>query len=138
MSLYAAAQFAIGRLAHRFDPQVLQAMLHLPALHAESFADAAAMAGWTQALERQLATQGLGKPRYRANAQIASETHPGALVVQRQHHGLEVTQTFPAGLFESGELLRDAQWLRLALNIGGQNAVGFAALLLGSGLGRIL
>ncbi|HPA01255.1 MAG TPA: toprim domain-containing protein, partial [Chiayiivirga sp.] len=104
MSLYAAAQFAIGRLAHRFDPQVLQAMLHLPALHAESFADAAAMAGWTQALERQLATQGLGKPRYRANAQIASETHPGALVVQRQHHGLEVTQTFPAGLFESGEL----------------------------------
>ena len=104
MNLYAAAQFAIGRLAHRFDPQVLQAMLHLPALHAESFADAAAMAGWTQALERQLATQGLGKPRYRANAQIASETHPGALVVQRQHHGLEVTQTFPAGLFESGEL----------------------------------
>ena len=46
--------------------------------------------------------------------------------------------TFSTFIFESGELLRDAQWLRLALNIGGQNAVGFAGLILGSGLGRIL
>jgi len=46
--------------------------------------------------------------------------------------------TFSTFIFESGELLRDAQWLRLALNIGGQNAVGFAGLILGSSLGRFL
>lgn len=46
--------------------------------------------------------------------------------------------TFSTYIFESGELLRDAQWLRLALNIGGQNMTGFAALLLGTSLGRIL
>ena len=46
--------------------------------------------------------------------------------------------TFSTFIFESGELLRDAQWLRLALNIGGQKAVGFAGLVLGSSLGRIL
>jgi CrcB protein len=46
--------------------------------------------------------------------------------------------TFSTFVFESGELLRDAQWLRLALNVGGQNAVGFAALFLGTSLGRIL
>ena len=46
--------------------------------------------------------------------------------------------TFSTFIFESGELLRDAQWLRLVLNIGGQNVAGFAALFLGTSLGRIL
>lgn len=46
--------------------------------------------------------------------------------------------TFSTFMFESGEILRDGQWLKLALNIGGQNTVGFAALFLGSTLGRIL
>ena len=46
--------------------------------------------------------------------------------------------TFSTFIFESGEILRDAQWLKLALNLGGQNAVGFVALFLGSSLGRIL
>jgi CrcB protein len=46
--------------------------------------------------------------------------------------------TFSTFMFESGEILRDGQWLKLALNIGGQNTVGFMALFLGSTLGRIL
>jgi CrcB protein len=46
--------------------------------------------------------------------------------------------TFSTFVFESGELLRDAQWLRLILNVGGQNVAGFAALFLGTSLGRIL
>lgn len=46
--------------------------------------------------------------------------------------------TFSTFMFESGEILRDAQWLKLVLNLGGQNAVGFAALFLGTSLGRIL
>jgi len=46
--------------------------------------------------------------------------------------------TFSTFIFESGEILRDAQWLHLAVNVCGQNAVGFAALFLGSSLGRIL
>ncbi len=46
--------------------------------------------------------------------------------------------TFSTFMFESGEILRDAQWLKLMLNLGGQNVVGFAALFLGTSLGRIL
>ncbi len=104
MTAYGAAQAAIGRLSHRFDPQILQAMLHLPALRVDSFTDEAAMAEWAAALERSLATRGLGKPRYRVRVQAPGGEYAGAVVVQRQHHGLEVTQTLPAGLFESGEL----------------------------------
>lgn len=46
--------------------------------------------------------------------------------------------TFSTFMFESGELLRDGQMLRLALNLGGQNLFGFCALFLGSTVGRLL
>lgn len=46
--------------------------------------------------------------------------------------------TFSTFIFESGAILNDGQWLKLALNVGGQNIVGFAALYLGTGLGRII
>ena len=46
--------------------------------------------------------------------------------------------TFSTFIFESGALAGDAQWLRLALNIGGQNLVGLVALYLGTSLGRII
>jgi CrcB protein len=46
--------------------------------------------------------------------------------------------TFSTFIFESGGILDDGQWLKLALNLAGQNVVGFAALYLGTGLGRIV
>jgi CrcB protein len=46
--------------------------------------------------------------------------------------------TFSTFIFESGALAHDAQWLRLALNIGGQNLVGLVALYLGASLGRFI
>jgi CrcB protein len=46
--------------------------------------------------------------------------------------------TFSTFIFESGGILNDGQWLKLALNLGGQNLVGFMALYMGTGLGRII
>jgi CrcB protein len=46
--------------------------------------------------------------------------------------------TFSTFIFESGGIMNDGQWLKFALNVGGQNIVGFAALYLGTGLGRII
>ncbi len=104
MSSYEAALVAIDRLSHRFDANVMQAMLSLSPLRTESFADDKTMDAWTAALEARLAQSGLGKPRYQISAQRPDETHDGALVIQRQHHGLGVTQTMSAGFFESGEM----------------------------------
>jgi len=46
--------------------------------------------------------------------------------------------TFSTYIFESGGIIDDGQWLKLALNIGGQNVLGFIGLFLGTALGRIL
>lgn len=44
--------------------------------------------------------------------------------------------TFSTFAFETGQLLRDAEWLKAGLNLLAQNVVGVAALLLGFVIGR--
>jgi len=46
--------------------------------------------------------------------------------------------TFSTYIFESQAMLAGGEWLRLALNLAGQNLAGFAAFYLGTLLGRIL
>jgi CrcB protein len=44
--------------------------------------------------------------------------------------------TFSSLIFETGELVRGSQWGLAALNVLGQNALGFVAFYLGTALGR--
>lgn len=46
--------------------------------------------------------------------------------------------TFSTFAFETGQQLRDAQWLPAAANVGAQVALGLAGLFLGFALGRLL
>ncbi len=46
--------------------------------------------------------------------------------------------TFSSLIFETSELLRGSQWGFAALNLAGQNILGFAAFFLGTALGRSL
>jgi DNA gyrase subunit B len=79
-------------------------LLDLPTLTSESFVDIDALAPWLARLEQRLAASGLGKPRYRLSALAAADEQGGALMIERQHHGLSVTQSIPAALFDGGEL----------------------------------
>lgn len=45
--------------------------------------------------------------------------------------------TFSSLIFETGELLRGTQWAYAALNLMGQNLLGFAAFHIGAALGRV-
>jgi DNA gyrase subunit B len=101
---FVAAQDAIRRLSHRFDALVLDALLDLPPLRADAFVDVAALQPWLARLQQRLAASGLGKPRYRVAALAADAEQGGALQIERQHHGLGVTHTLPASVFEGAEL----------------------------------
>jgi len=46
--------------------------------------------------------------------------------------------TFSTYIFESSALAQNVQWLKLGLNVLGQNALGFSALYLGYLTGRII
>ncbi len=108
--LYAGARDAIARNAYRYDPALLEALIDFTPLDAASLAHNTDERTELDALEARLNRTGLGRPRYRVNAQVASDTQPGALVVTRTHMGESQIQVLPLSSFEMGELrpLRDA------------------------------
>ena len=102
---FVATRETIARFAHRVDTPVLEAMLEMPPLKAEDFADAATLAPWCRTLENRLNATGLGRARYVFSIQPASgEGHAGALVIGKQHHGLVATQVLAAPQLLGGEL----------------------------------
>ena len=108
--LYAGARDAIARNAYRYDPALLEALIDFTPLDAASLARNTDERTELDALEARLNRTGLGRPRYRVNAQVGSDAQPGALVVTRTHMGESQIQVLPLSSFEMGELrpLRDA------------------------------
>jgi fluoride exporter len=46
--------------------------------------------------------------------------------------------TFSTFMFESGQLMRDAEWMLVAANVGGQTVVGLIALFAGLAVARVV
>ncbi|WP_424681644.1 DNA topoisomerase (ATP-hydrolyzing) subunit B [Frateuria sp. YIM B11624] len=100
---YQNALDQIERLGHRFDANVLSAMLEHPPIEAALWADASAMQDWLDALAGRLAASGLGKPRYRLALRPANEQQPAAVEVVREQHGLSHTWLLPQPFFNGAE-----------------------------------
>ncbi|MFC7301029.1 DNA topoisomerase (ATP-hydrolyzing) subunit B [Cognatiluteimonas weifangensis] len=110
---YAAAREAIARNAHRYDPNVLAALIDFTPLDAAHLVQNIDERHELDALEARLNRVGAGKPRYALALQPATATHQAALLVKRRHMGEELLQVLPLAVFESGELraLREAALL---------------------------
>ncbi|MCK7592449.1 DNA topoisomerase (ATP-hydrolyzing) subunit B [Pseudomarimonas salicorniae] len=104
LAQYASAQDAIRRVATRFDPRVLEAMLELPPLSGDIWDDQARLDSWGQRLSAELAGAGLGRPVYTVNLQARANEEPGLLSIERRHHGLSATQSIASTQFASAEL----------------------------------
>ncbi len=104
MQSIANAQGVVDRHRHRVDAAVLEAIYEAEPLTTEIFADAARLAAWCSAQTVKLEASGLGKPRYRLLGQVQDGDSPGAIIVEKQHHGLATTQTMAATQLLGGEL----------------------------------
>jgi len=100
---YQTALDQIERLGHRFDANVLSAMLEHAPIDAHHWDDAAAMQGWLDGVARNLASSGLGKPRYRLSFRPAHGEQPAAVEVVRDQHGLSHTWLLPQPFFSGSE-----------------------------------
>ncbi len=119
----AAARAQIDRLAHRYDPRVLEAMLDVPPLAADAFADAETLTRWTEVLAGRLAGAGLGRARYALTAQPAEGDRPGAIRITRHHHGLSVDMLLPQAFFEGADYQPLREVATLANGLIGEGAV---------------
>ncbi|MBS3958598.1 MAG: DNA topoisomerase (ATP-hydrolyzing) subunit B [Xanthomonadaceae bacterium] len=104
MQAVANAQETVERHRHRVDAAVLEAIYQAAPLTAETFADAAQLAAWCDAQNARLRAAGLGKPRYVLRAQAEHGDVPGAILVEKQQHGLTGVQTIAAAQLLHGEL----------------------------------
>jgi DNA gyrase subunit B len=104
MQSVATAQETVDRHRHRIDGAVLEAIYQAAPLSAEAFADAATLAAWCDAQNAKLKASGLGKPRYVLKPQAEDGDVPGAIHVEKHHHGLSTRQTIAAAQLLSGEL----------------------------------
>ena len=100
---YQAALDQIERLGHRFDANVLTAMVEHDPIQADHWNDAAAMQTWLEGIVRNLASSGLGKPRYRLSFRPAHGEQPAAIEVVREQHGLNHTWLLPQPFFAGSE-----------------------------------
>ncbi|RUL75361.1 DNA topoisomerase (ATP-hydrolyzing) subunit B [Dyella choica] len=100
---YQVALDQIERLGHRFDANVLTAMVEHAPIEPRHWEEAAAMQDWLDGLSRHLASSGLGKPRYRLAFRSAHGEQPAAIEVVREQHGLSHTWLLPQPFFAGSE-----------------------------------
>jgi len=104
MQAVAHAQETVDRHRHRVDGAVLEAIYQAEPLTPGHFADVARLDAWCDAQNARLKASGLGKPRYTLRGQAEAGDVPGAILVEKQHHGLTGVQTIAAGQLLTGEL----------------------------------
>src|SRR3546814_4610780 len=84
-TLFRSARDTIARNAHRYDPNVLEALIDYTPLDSEHLAQNTDERHELDALEKRLNRSGLGKPRYPVSLQPAPAAHPAELLVRRTH-----------------------------------------------------
>ena len=121
MTRFDAATKHLDRMAQRFDRGLLEAMIDLAPVTAETFSDSAALHSWAQSLAKRLEKGSLDAPRYVINVigenddeSVVSSTPQGrAISLTRRHHGLSSIQTLTLPFFLStdyrpiGDLAKD-------------------------------
>jgi len=100
---YAAALDSIERNAHRYDRNLLEALVDFVPMDLESLRAAGEGEG-LDALAKRLNQGSLGSPRFTLELQEANDERPAAVLVTRRHMGEQHIQVLPMSAFESGEL----------------------------------
>ena len=100
---YVAAVEQIERLRQRCDTNLLTAMLDMAPPSAELWQQPQAAATWATQISAKINSSGLGRASYRLHVRPLDAAHPAALVIERDHHGLVVTQVLPAAFFAGTE-----------------------------------
>ncbi|MCW0423851.1 DNA topoisomerase (ATP-hydrolyzing) subunit B [Xanthomonas sacchari] len=102
--LFASANEAVARNAHRYDPALLSALIDLPPLDVAQLESEGETHPSLDALQAVLNRGSLGSARYSLRFQASNAQRPATLLVERRHMGEETTYVVPMAVFESGEL----------------------------------
>ena len=100
---YVEVMAMMQRWARRYDANVLEKLLYMPVLTAESFDDVAGLTQWAQELDRRLNIDDASGTRYSVSLQKDAARDVPSLKVTRVHHGLSTDKLMHREFFGSGE-----------------------------------
>jgi DNA gyrase subunit B len=98
----------IDRWGRRYDPDVLGALIWLPAVDEAQLDSPAAMQNWCAALERRLANGDGTRARYTVAFETGDDENESTIEVSREHHGVRAVKLIQASFFRSPEYQRIA------------------------------
>jgi DNA gyrase subunit B len=101
---YAEVMEIIQRLGRRYDPQVLEQMVYLPAVNGKK--DSEALNGWIDELRQRLVQGSSEDRRYTVSHEAASGARASQLRVTRISHGVPHEYQWSADFFASPEYQR--------------------------------
>jgi len=103
---YMQVKAIIQRWGRRYEPDVLDAMIWLPAVAARDLGDVKAMRAWCAALESRLGASNGTRPKYRITYQAGAGEEEATIAVGRDYHGVSTTRLIHEGFFRSPEYQR--------------------------------
>ena len=98
----------IDRWGRRYDPEVLGAMIWLPAVQESELENPGAMQAWCKALEQRLQTPDGTHARYSVAYETGDDENESKIEVSREHHGVRNVKLIHASFFRSPEYQRIA------------------------------
>ena len=98
----------IDRWGRRYDPEVLGALIWLPAVDDAQLENPSAMQGWCSALEQRLAVDDRTRAKYKVAYEAGDDENESKIEVSREHHGGRTVKLIHAGFFRSPEYQRIA------------------------------
>jgi DNA gyrase subunit B len=133
---YMEVQAIIRRLTRRYDDRVLEQMIYLPQLSADSFLEIESLRDWARQLDRTLNQFNDGSRSYEVVVQPAVDAHgqdaaagegadgPRAvrLMIRRREHGTVTEKTLTRDFFVSAEYARIAELGRTLQGLMGEGA----------------
>jgi DNA gyrase subunit B len=100
---YVEVMAMMQRWARRYDALVLEKLLYMPVLTAESFDDVEGLTKWAQELDKRLNVDDASGTRYSVSLQKDPTREVPSLKVTRVHHGLSTDKLMHREFFASGE-----------------------------------
>jgi len=116
---YMEVQAIIKRWSRRYDARLLEQLIYVPALNADSFDNLDALRVWTADLERSMNARTDSVSSYRIEVQASTAGAPGAddgeggraarILMKRYEHGSHTDKALPREFFSSAEYNRIAE-----------------------------
>ncbi len=105
---YTEVKAIIRRWGQRYDECVLRALMWLPTLSDDSFAEESTLETWCEQLQQRLAMLNGTGPRYNVDLVVPADGD-AQIEIEREHHGVKATKTLHQSFFRSPEYQRIAE-----------------------------